>query len=260
MLNALKVFTWLLWRDMRILKIDFLNTAIDSMIIPATFIIIAGYVLPYLGMPSTYGSFMIVSSMVFMAYATTHFRGASRLVADIEGARAISYELTLPLYPWMVFVKFAVQYALNAIFINIFTLPLGKLLLGDKFDISQFHVFKFVFIYISITLFFGFYSIWTASWVEGMRGVTRYWRRYGAQLLLFSGYQYPWVTLNKALPLLSYINLINPFVYAFEGVRAAVLGQEGTLPYWVCVLVLWIYSGLFMYSANKNFKKRLDCL
>ncbi len=258
--SSLKIFGWLIARDMRVLKTDFLNNVIDAMIVPATFIIIAGYILPYLGMPESYGAFMIVSSMVFMAYSTTNWRGSSNLVADIEGDRAVSYELTLPLPSWMVFVKFACVYALNAIFINTFTLPMGKLLLWNKFDLSQMSFLKFVPMYLLVTLFFGFYSLWTASWVEGMRGFVRFWLRFGSQLLFFSGFQFPWLVLNKALPLFSYINLLNPFVYAFEGTRAAVLGQEGSISYWVCLLVLIIYTGAFAYLANRNFKKRLDCL
>ena len=257
---ALQVFGWLIWRDMRVLRTDLLNTIIDAMIVPATYIIVAGYVLPFLGMPKTYGAFMIVSSIVMMAYSTTNFRGASQLISDIDGDKAISYELTLPLPPSLVFIKFACTYALNAMFINILTLPLGKILLWDKFDLSHFSVLKFILIYPLVCLFFGFFSVWTASWVEGIRGFSRFWLRYGAQLLFFSGFQYPWAILNQALPLFSYINLLNPFVYAFEGMRAAILGQEGSLPYGVCLLLLVVYSALLSYSTNRNFRKRLDCI
>ena len=51
--SSLKIFGWLIVRDMRVLKTDFLNNVIDAMIVPATFIIIAGYILPYLGMPES---------------------------------------------------------------------------------------------------------------------------------------------------------------------------------------------------------------
>jgi hypothetical protein len=263
--SSLQTFGWLLWRDMRVLKIDFLNNVIDSLVGPAVFIIISGYILPYIGIPLSYGGFMMVSSMVFMAYATTNWRGASQLVADMEGPKSISYELTLPLSSTMVFVKFACTYALNAMFINIFTLPLGKLLLWDRLDLSHFSVPKFLLIYVTATLFFGFYSTWLASWVDGMKGFSRFWLRYGSQLLFFSGYQFTWATLHQAIPVFSYINLLNPFVYTFEGVRGAVLGPEipaqGTsLPFWVCFVVLWVYIGFFAYLAIRNFREQLDCL
>ncbi len=258
--TSLKIFGWLIWRNMRVLKTDFVNHVIDAMVVPATFIIIAAYILPYIGLPANYGSFMLVSSMVLMAYSTANWRGASQLIVDLAGDKAVSYELTLPLPSWMVFVKFACTYALDAIFINILTLPLGKLLLQNKFDLTLFSAPKFILIYISMSLLFGFYALWTASWVEGMQGFTRFFLRYGSQLLFFSGFQYSWATLNMALPIFSYVNLLNPFVYAFEGMRAAVMGQAETLPFWISFVVIWVYIVIFGLLAIKNFKKRLDCL
>ncbi len=256
--SALQVFGWLLWRDLRVLKQDFFNSLIDALIIPAIFIIIGGYILPYLGMPVNYGAFMICSSLVMMCYSATSWRGASQLVADIDGDRAILYELTLPLPSWLVFVKIACVYALDAMFLNILTLPMGKLLLWNSFSLSQFSWWKFLLIYPTLNLFFGFYSAWLASWVKGMRGFGRYWLRYGSQLMMFSGFQFPWITFYAALPFFAYVGLANPFVYAFEGARAAILGPEGSLPFWLCFGVLWVAIAIFSILAVRSFKRRLD--
>lgn len=256
--STIKLFGWLLWRNLRVLKEDFLNNVIDAMIVPATFIIVGGYILPYLGMPSDYGAFMILSSLVLMCSTATTWRGASHLISDIVGDKAVSYELTLPIPSWLIFVKYAVAYALDSMFLNVLTLPLGKLLLWNKFSLAQMSIPKFVIVYASANLLFGFYAVWIASWVKGMQGFTRYWMRYGAQLMFFSGFQFSWYILSEALPLFAYINLLNPFVYAFEGVRASVLGQAGSLNYWYCLSVIWIYILLFGYLTKMNFKKRLD--
>ncbi len=256
--STLKVFSWLLWRNLRVLKNDFVNNAVDAMIVPATFIIIGGYILPYLGMPAQYGAFMIVSSMIINCSFATTWRGSSHLVTDIDGDRSVSYELTLPIPSWLIFVKYAVAYALDSMFLNILTLPLGKFLLWDKFSLAEFSIFKFILIYATANLLFGFYAVWIASWVQGMRGFTRYWLRYGAQLMFFSGFQFPWSILYKASPLFANINLLNPFVYAFEGARAAVLGQEGSLNYWMCLGMMWLYIVFFGYLTKRNFKKKLD--
>lgn len=47
-LAAVQTFGWLLWRDMRVLKTDFLNNVIDALIVPATFGISAGLYCPTL--------------------------------------------------------------------------------------------------------------------------------------------------------------------------------------------------------------------
>jgi ABC-type polysaccharide/polyol phosphate export permease len=256
--NTLKLFGWLLWRNLRVLKEDFLNNAIDAMIVPSTFILVGGYILPYLGMPDNYGAFMIVSSLVLMCSFATTWRGSSKLIQDIDSDKAVSYELTLPIPSWLIFVKYAVAYACDAMFLNILTLPLGKLLLWHKFSLAKMSLPKFLIIYVSANLLFAFYAVWIASWAKGMQGFTRYWLRYGSQLMFFSGFQFPWSIFEKASPLFAHINLLNPFVYAFEGARASVLGQEGSLNYWWCLAMMWLYIIIFGYLAKGNFKKRLD--
>ena len=98
--QALQTFGWLVWRDIRTIKYDFFNSLIDALIIPTTIIIVNGYILPYLGLPLDYGSFMVASSIVMMIYMNTNWHGANSFVQDIDGDRAISYELTLPLPSW----------------------------------------------------------------------------------------------------------------------------------------------------------------
>ena len=57
---------WLLWRDVSILRKGILTTLFDSLIMPCSLIIIGGYILPYMGMPESYGSFMVVGSILVM--------------------------------------------------------------------------------------------------------------------------------------------------------------------------------------------------
>ena len=161
--SVLKIFGWLVWRDLRVLKEDFLNNLIDAMVMPATFIIIGGYILPYLGMPADYGAFMIVSSLVMMCYSTTNWRDGIELVSDIQGDRSVSYELTLPIPSWLIFVKYSVAYALDAFFLNILTLPLGKLILGDRFSLAHLHIPKFILIYLLMNLFFGAFTVFLSE-------------------------------------------------------------------------------------------------
>lgn len=258
--RSLKVFSWLLWRDVRVLYKNFTSNLIDALSIPTTTILISGYILPYLGIAANYGSFMAVSTTVMMCFSATGWRGANILIMDLDSDKAITYELTLPLPYWLVFVKAALAWAIEAMFINILTIPVGKLLLGSKFDISHFSFIKFIVIYVSSTLLFAFYYLWASSWIVGSRGFGRFNLRYSWQLLLLSCNQFPWQTLYAASPVLAYFGLLSPFVYAFEGVRASVLGQAGSLNYWLCLMMLWTFTIIFGLRAIVLFKKRLDCI
>lgn len=257
------VFTttvWLLWRDMSILSKGLFNTILDSLIMPCSLIVIGGYILPYMGMPDTYGSFMVVGSIMMMCFGSACWLGAGPLVADLETDRSITYELTLPLPSWLVMVKIATGFALRGAVVNLMTLPLGKLLLGNRFDLTHFSVLKFALSYITANLLFGFFGVIVALWVKDSYGFGRFWLRIGSQLNFFSGLQFSWLTLRLAWPALAYIDLCNPLVYAFESNRAAVLGQTGSLDYWLCLAVMWLWIMTFVGVGSWLIKRRLDCV
>jgi len=258
--SYMRVFWWLLWRDVRTLRNDFWNSLVDSLVMPFTMVIVNGYVMPYLGVPQNYGAFILVSSIVMMSFNAATWMGGAPLVADLDGERAITYEMSLPLPYWMVFIKIACSFAVNALVLNILTLAVGKILLMDLFDLSQLSIIKFSMMYLSTCLFFGFFALWVTSWVQGMHGLGRFYLRIATQLIFFGGFQFAWATLFKALPWVAYINLLNPFTYACDGLRAAVLGQPGYLNYWYCLAAIIGFTILFGMHAMYNFKRRLDCV
>jgi len=258
--QTLQTFGWLMWRDIRDIKHDFLNNLIDALIIPIVIAVINGYILPHLGLPLDYGSFMVASSIVMMIYINTNWGGANALVQDLEGDRTISYELTLPLPSWMVFVRIALVAAINAMVLSIFILPVGAVILWNRFDIAQLNWMQFVISFITIGIFNGFFAIVPVSLTNGRQGFVRYQMRFGSQLLFFSGFQYTWATMLLAIPTLAYINLLNPLVYAFEAIHASILGQAGYINFWLCIAALWFAIVASAYLIVYKLKKKLDCI
>ena len=259
-LESLYIFGWLLWRDIRVLKQDILNNLLDVLIIPSTTIIISGYILPFLGVPASYGSFMVIGALIMACYTTTIFRGARKLAIDLQLDRSISYELTLPIPYWAVILKYGIGFAVMAMALNCLTIPVGKLLLWHKFNLQYFSFFKTLLSYFVINTFFGMFALWVVSWTQGMDGLSRFFLRYGGQIMFFSGMQFSWSILHKAVPMLANISLMNPFMYTFEALRAAVLGQHGYLNYWVSLAIIVTATAFFTYRAVIIFKNRLDCV
>lgn len=257
--DSLNTFMWLCWRDMRVLGKDFWNNVLDSLLLPTSFVVVSGYLMPALGLPADYGTFMLVSSVLGMCLNTPSTY-SGELVADLEGPKNISYELTLPLSCSMVYHKIATVYALKAAILNIFVFPWGFLLLKGNVDLSHVSWFKFVLIYILSNIFYAFYTLCVAVWVKDTVSFGRFWIRWGWQIFVLAGWQFSWYMLYKVLPYLAYADLFNPILYTIEGTRAALLGQHGFINFWLCVLALLIATFLFGYLGLKRFRKRLDCV
>lgn len=230
-----------------------INTA--AWVVPT--ILVTAYALPLLGIAKDFGTFIAVASIASVSLFQA-FAAATAFVGDLEGNQTISFPLTLPMPSWLVFVQRSVSYVCKASILSIIVLPLGKFILLDKLSFAQFSPIKFVIIFFAAHIFSSFFSLLLVSMVDSMSQIMKVWLRFIFPMWFFGCSQYPWSILHQLSPKLAYACLTNPFVYAMEGIRAAVLGQEGSLSYWPCVGMLLVFATLCGVVATRRLKKRLD--
>lgn len=259
MYSILKTFSWLLWRDIREVKKALVNKVIDSIIWPVSTVLVSAFVLTKMGMPSGYGIFMLIGCIVAICIWDSS-ADASALSTDLSGEKKISYELTLPLTYWLVYLRVALTFAVKAMAFNFITLPIGLLFVPTEFHLLHFSLIKFVIAYIASNIFIGAFTTYTVIITKNVTSFNSFWMRYGSLLFSFSGFQFSWTTLSKIYPTLAKINLLNPFVYTFESLRNATMGPSDTIGFGYCILALTSFSFIFLYIGIKTFKKRLDCI
>ena len=252
-----RVFGWLLWRDIIILKKNIWGKLLDAFIWSTNYIIINTYIMPFFGVSPEYGSFIWVGTLVTMAFFESIYC-ANDIVTDLNGDKTVEHALTLPIPSWLIFIKMGLSIALNCMALSIFVVPLGKLILMDRLDLSNFSGIKFILIFITINLFFGFFAVWIGSWARDGLRFSYVYRRVVNPLWLFGGYQFTWMVLHQAFPRVATIVLFNPLVYAFEGMRVAILGQLGYINFWISFSVLWVFIIIFALWSSLWMKKRLD--
>lgn len=256
---SLRVAAWLLWVDVQLILKDWWNNTINSIFWPVVLILANGYVLPKMGMPADYGAFIAISMLIIMA-SFMAWDTANVLVADFETTRSINYELTLPLPYWMVYIKIILGFAFKAAVFNIMSLILGKIILWDTFSFANFNVFTFTLVYWIACLFFGTFAAWAASLAGAVDKFMNLQLRLTGPLFFICGYSFSWQVLNEISPNMAKLMLATPWIYAYEGVRATILGQAGYLPYWICVGALMLFILLFGAHGLCLFKKRLDSI
>lgn len=258
MMLSIKTCGRLVWRDMSVFWPTFLNRLINGALWAGITIVVFQYI--GFGDAVNLGLFMACANAVSWGFFEV-MENVARFIADLQGEKSISYALTLPLPQWMVFVRLALSNALQAMAIAIFILPMAKVLLWNNFDISQACWSKFLLIFVLAHMFYGFFSLWLASMVKSLDSIGDIWMRVVFPLWFLGGYQFTWTTFSQKSPMLAYASLFfNPLVYCFEGVRAAILGQEGYLPFWSCCLALLVFTTLVGSIGTYRLLKRLDCL
>ncbi len=249
----------LIRRDFRVFREEFWGKFIDTSLLLFTTVIIFGYFLPSYGLKADYGPFLLVGVIAGFGFFEVIGK-VSVMIADMEGDRTILYTLTLPVPSWCVFVYLAVSWGLISSILSILMFPIGKVLLWNEFELSQIHFFKLILIFIMSNLFFGFFALWLSAILKKMSNLTHLFVRVINPMYSFGGWWYSFETIFKLNPLLGYLHLINPLLYVMEGMRAAVLGQQGYLPFWFSLSCLTGFTLLFAWDAIRRLQRRLDCV
>ncbi len=256
---ALQTFFALIERDIAVFIPTIKDRLINALIWCVLSLVVYEYIMPHVGLVD-YSVFMTVGTAATVGFFEVTGNGVSRFMADLEGERSITYYLTLPLPQWAVFARIALSNGLQALFIALTFLPLSKVLLGSKFSLAAFSWGKFFLMFILAHIFYGFFSLFLAAYVESLAKMDNVWMRIVYPMWWLGGYQFSWYALLKANIYIAYLDLLNPLIWILEGVRVSVLGQEGSLPYWQCVVVLTGYTILMGYLGIRALIKRLDCL
>ncbi len=247
----------LIHADLCVFKQTFFDKFIDVTIWVVLTMVVTSYIMPYFGLSHDFGVFqlggVIAATGLFELYSSV-----VELVSDFEGNREINYSMTLPIPSWMSLLSKAAFYSIVYSVISLLMLPVGKLTLWNQFDLTQIDYLKFFLCLVFQNIFYACFVLWTASIIANMSKLGSVWARCIFPMWFMGGFQFSWVALHKALPLIAYINLINPMIYITEAMRVALLGQTDYINFWLCLVAIMFFSIVCFIAGMRNLKRRLD--
>ncbi|MCK4517647.1 ABC transporter permease [Candidatus Babeliales bacterium] len=255
--SYLRIFWQLLKTDLQIFKQASIDETINSIITAVCTVVVFSYVFSHLGMDEHFGVFIavgVIVSAIFWSSWTT----STVFIADLEGNRTITYFLTLPVPNYLILIKQIVSYAIKSALTGATILPVIKLLLWNQLSFANFSLIKFVLVFALTSLFIGSLSLLITSFIKSVENLSNVSMRFLFPMWFFGGANYSWEILYKISPKLAIITLINPLLYAMEGMRVAVLGQQGYINFWICLPSLIGFTFLFGWWGIARLKKRLD--
>lgn len=247
----------LILSDLLIFKQEFFNKFINLTIWIVLTIFVTGYIMPYFGLSATFGVFqlggVLAAIALFECYASV-----AEFVADLHGDRVIDYHLTLPIPSWLSIVSKAGYYFIIYFGLSVAILPIGKLTLWNQLDLAQVSFFKLLLALIFQSIFGACFTIWASSVISTMSQMGNVWSRFIFPMWFMGGFQFSWKAIYHVLPIVAWINLINPMIYITESVRVALLGQTEYLNFWLCLMAISLFSAIFLTMGMSNLKKKLD--
>lgn len=218
---------------------------------------VSGYMLQAFGLADDFGAFQLGGILACVGLFEL-YGNAVTFVSDLEGDRTIAYYLTLPTHTVTVLCSHIFYYTTIGTIMSIATLPLAKLILWNKLNLLAIAWPKLLFFILLINIFCATATLLLSSFVPSMDKFDILWTRFIFPLWILGGFQFSWYSVHSTAPKLSYLLLLNPIIYMSEGIRAALLGQDGAINFWICCTVLLVmFIGVAFWSF-KALKKRLD--
>lgn len=258
-MNSWPVFFQLIRKDLTVFKRSFGKKFVDTAILFITNVLAFGYFLQQEGAHKGYAAFFVVGAIASFGFIEIVGKVGIQL-ADMGGDRTISHTLVMPIRSRMVFYYMGISWALTSILMCIPLFPLGKLLVFTEWNLAAVSWWRLAIMLVTANLFFGYFALWLTGILKNMTDLNQLWLRYIAPMWMFGGYVYSWASAYALSPVVGYISLINPMMYVMEGMRAAALGQKGYLPFWMSLLMLWVFIFACAFHANKRLRKKLDCV
>lgn len=244
--------------DLIIFKQMFMDKFIDLSIWVVLTTIVTAYIMPYFGLAGDFGVFQLGSLIAAAGLFEMGNSNTVELVSDFEGDRMIDFNLTLPIPSWLALVSKAGYYFIIYTILALLMLPIGKLCLWNQFNLASIHYPKLILAIFALSLFYACFALWISSKVPNMNKMGQVWMRFIFPMWFLGGFQFSWMASYKTIPSFAMINLINPMIYITEAARVALLGQEGFINFWLCLLAIVCFAGLSFYFGITSLKKRLD--
>ncbi len=244
--------------DLIIFKQMFMDKFIDLSVWVVLTTLVTAYIMPFFGLAVDFGVFQLGAIIAAAGLFEMGNSNVVDLVSDFEGDRVISYNFTLAIPSWLALLSKTAYYFIIYTLLALLMLPLGKLCLWNQFDLTSIDYPKLILAIFAINLFYASFALWIANRVPNMAKMGQVWMRFIFPMWFLGGFQFSWIASYKTIPSFALVNLINPMIYITEAVRVALLGQEGFINFWLCLLAILIFSAVSLYLGITNLRKRLD--
>jgi len=249
----------LIRRDLIVFRREFWTKFIDTALLFFTNVMAFGYFLQQEGAHEGYAAFFVVGAIASFGFVEIIGK-VGLLLADMDGDKTINHTLVMPIRSNMVFYYIASSWAITSMIFSALLFPIGKLLVFTEWNWEAISFWRVVLLFVTANLFFGSFALWLSGVIKGMTRLNSLWFRYIAPMWMFGGYVYSWQSAYDLSHLVGYLSFINPMIYVMEGMRAAALGQEGYLPFWLSFCMLWVFIIACTMHGIRRLRRKLDCI
>jgi len=249
-----KTFFALLSRDAHVARRNVVPLLLQTFLQPMMFVFIFGRVMVSSGyMPAAYKSLLLPGIMAISMVFTGVWAVAMPLIAEFQFTREIEDRLLGPMdISWLAIEKvfFGTMQALVA---GLVVIPAAWLLLRPV-DLSLSSPLTFACVTVLVALFSACGGLALGCSISQTH-IGLMFSMVLTPMIFFGCTYYPWSALAH-FPILQKIVLVNPLVYASEGLRGTLVPQFPHLPVMVVLIALSLFDLLLLAAGLRQFQRK----
>jgi ABC-2 type transport system permease protein len=250
-----KAFGAMLARDAHVARRNALLIFFQTFLQPLLFVFIFGRVMVGSGyMPEKYKSLLLPGIIAISMVFTGIWAVAMPLIAEFQWTREIEDRLLAPIDISWIAIEKVVAGMLQALVAGLVVLPLAWLVLRPGVDIGVKSPLEFAVIMLLVAGFASAGGLALGCTMD-QQHVGLMFSMVITPMIFFGCTYYPWSALNN-FPILQKIVLVNPLVYASEGLRGALVPQFPHLSAIAVLIALSVFDLLLLLAGLRQFQKK----
>ena len=244
-----KTFFAMLARDAHVARRNAIQLLMQTFLQPLLFVFIFGKVMVGSGyMPQAYKSLLLPGIIAISMVFTGVWAVAMPLIAEFED------RLLAPIDVQWLAVEKVIAGMLQALVAGLVVLPLAWLVLGRGVQISIGTPWTFALMILLVAGFSACGGLALGCSID-QQHIGLMFSMVMTPMIFFGCTYYPWSAL-KPFPILQKIVLINPLVYASEGLRATLVPQFQHLSLTAVLIALLFFDVLLLVVGLRRFEKK----
>jgi len=250
-----KTFLAMLARDAQVARRNLVTLLLQTFLQPLMFVFIFGRVMVGSGfMPPAYKSLLLPGIMALSMVGTGIWAVAMPLISEFQFTREIEDRLLAPMEISWLAVEKVVFGTMQALAAGLMVIPCAWLLLRPGVDLKLHAPLLFTMVAVLVALFSAVGGLALGCSIEQTH-IGLMFSLVVAPMIFFGCTYYPWSALAN-FPIMQKIVLINPLVYASEGLRGTLVPQFPHLPMIASVAGLLFFDVVLMTFGLRQFHKK----
>jgi ABC-2 type transport system permease protein len=250
-----KTFYALLSRDGHVARRNLLPMLLQNLLQPLLFTFVFGRVMTTSGMmPAGYKNLLLPGIMAISMVLAGVQAVAMPLITEFQFTREIEDRLLAPIEIGWLAVEKIVAGMIQATVSGLVVIPAAWLLMGSGVNLSFDHAAELLLVALLVALFSAAGGL-TLGCSIGQTQIGLMFSLVIAPMMMFGCAYYPWKALD-AFPVLQYAVLVNPLVYASEGLRGTLVPQAPHINTMVVIAALVLIDAILLWAGLAKFRKK----